>query len=104
MRILCIYINSCRCGIETLGVRNDHRSVEEYSLSIESWSAVQGVGTEYTPVEFKRFRNALLATWYVSEVLTFFRCRQKSFCVEPTHCIKPENNIHFISSNIRHST
>jgi hypothetical protein len=56
-------------------MRNDRRSVEESSLSIESWSAVQGVGTEYTQAEFKRFTNALLATWYVSEVLTFFRCR-----------------------------
>ena len=70
-----IYTSSCRCGIETLDVRNDRRSVEESSLSIESWSAVQGVGTEYTPVEFKRYRDALLATWYVSEVLIFFRCR-----------------------------
>jgi len=69
------YTSSCGCGIETRGVRNDRRSVEESGLSIESWSIVQRVGTEYTPVEFKRFRNALLATWYVSEVSTFFRCR-----------------------------
>jgi len=69
------YTSSCGCGIETRGVRRDRRSVEKSGLSIESWSTVQGVGTEYTAVEFKRFRNALLATWYVSEVFTLFRCR-----------------------------
>lgn len=68
------YTSSCGCGIETRVVRNDRRSVEESGLSIESWSIVQGVETEYTPVRFKHFRNALLATLYVSEVFTFFRC------------------------------
>jgi hypothetical protein len=63
--------SSCGCRIETHSLRYDRRFDEESSRGIESWSTVQGVGTEYTPVELARFRNALLATWYVSEVLPF---------------------------------
>lgn len=58
--------SSCGCRIETRGRRNDRRSDEESSHSIESWSTVQVVGTKYTPVELARFRNALLAHLRIS--------------------------------------
>lgn len=96
------YTSSCGCGIETRGVRNDRRSVEESGLSIESWSIVQGVEMELQWDSNVLEMHSLLLGMFQRCSHSFVVDRSR-FVANQTHCLNPENIIPCISSNTRHS-